>query len=168
MSEPNRRLARTFARRRITTAVTKPMPTPKRTTTTSRSIVHSCNEKGSVESTHSQSVSQLFHGPAPRSPLHRLAVRLRHSRSNTSTEYSLPGATQLSQVHTRYRRPGIQPLHTKHCHAAVVSHGGLTDRIHNTPTRRRSHKHKTFTPRTHHTRFQHRSHEASTPRLSYR
>ena len=32
----------------------------------------------------SQSVSQLFHGPAPRSPLHRLAVRLRHSRSNTS------------------------------------------------------------------------------------
>ena len=26
---------------------------------------------------HSQSVSQLFHGPAPRSPLHRLAVRLR-------------------------------------------------------------------------------------------
>ena len=47
-----------------------------------------------------QSVSQLFHGPAPRSPLHRLAVRLRHSRSNTSTEYSLPGATQLSQVST--------------------------------------------------------------------
>ena len=40
-------------------------------------------------------VSQsVFHGPAPRSPLHRLAVRLRHSRSNTSTEYSLPGATQ--------------------------------------------------------------------------
>ena len=27
---------------------------------------------------------------------YRLAVRLRHSRSNTSTEYSLPGATQLS------------------------------------------------------------------------
>ena len=52
---------------------------------------------GSFESV-SQSVSQLFHGPAPRSPLHRLAVRLRHSRSNTSTEYSLPGATQLSQV----------------------------------------------------------------------
>ena len=45
-----------------------------------------------------QSVSQLFHGPAPRSPLYRLAVRLRHSRSNTSTEYSLLGATQLSQV----------------------------------------------------------------------
>ena len=47
---------------------------------------------------YKHSVSQLFHGPAPRSPLHRLAVRLRHSRSNTSTEYSLPGATQLSQV----------------------------------------------------------------------
>ena len=46
----------------------------------------------------STSVSrQVFHGPAPRSP-HRLAVRLRRSRSNTSTEFSLPGATQLSQV----------------------------------------------------------------------
>ena len=32
----------------------------------------------------SQSVSQLFHGPAPRSPLHRLAVRLRHSRRAVS------------------------------------------------------------------------------------
>ena len=29
-----------------------------------------------------------FHGPVPRSPLHRLAVRLRHSRSNTSTVQS--------------------------------------------------------------------------------
>ena len=27
----------------------------------------------------SQSVSQLFHGPAPRSPLHRLSIRLRRS-----------------------------------------------------------------------------------------
>ena len=36
-----------------------------------------------VEDTQTQSVIQLFHGPAPRSPLHRLAVRLRHSRSNT-------------------------------------------------------------------------------------
>ena len=43
-----------------------------------------------------QSVSQ-FHGPTPRSP-HRLSIRLRRSRSTTSTEYSLPGATQLSQV----------------------------------------------------------------------
>ena len=34
-----------------------------------------------------QSVSQLFHGPAPRSPLHRLVVRLRHSRSNTSNSF---------------------------------------------------------------------------------
>ena len=39
-----------------------------------------------------------FHGPTPRSPLHRLSIRLRRSRSTTSTEYSLPGATQLSQV----------------------------------------------------------------------
>ena len=46
---------------------------------------------GLVRGGASQSVSQLFHGPAPRSPLHRLAVRLRHSQSNTSTEYSLPG-----------------------------------------------------------------------------
>ena len=39
---------------------------------------------------------QLFHGPTPRSPLHRLAIRLSRSRSNTSTEYSLSaGATQL-------------------------------------------------------------------------
>ena len=45
----------------------------------------------------SELVDQLFHGPAPRSPLHRLGVRLRHSRSNTSTEYSLPGATQLNR-----------------------------------------------------------------------
>ena len=33
-----------------------------------------------------QSVSPLFHGPAPRSPLRRLSVRLRRYRSNTSTE----------------------------------------------------------------------------------
>ena len=46
----------------------------------------------------SKSLSQLFHGPTPRSPLHRLSIRLRRSRSTTSTEYSLPGATQLSQV----------------------------------------------------------------------
>ena len=32
-----------------------------------------------------QSVSQLFHGPAPRSPLHRLSIRLRRSRSNSLT-----------------------------------------------------------------------------------
>ena len=44
----------------------------------------------------SQSVS-YFTVP-PRAHPSRLAVRLRHSRSNTSTEYSLPGATQLSQV----------------------------------------------------------------------
>ena len=52
-----------------------------------------------LDEERNQSVSQLlFHGPAPRSPLHRLAVRLRHSRSNTNTEYSLPGATQLNAI----------------------------------------------------------------------
>ena len=59
---------------------------------------YSTAELGRAVAVAHQSVSQLFHGPAPRSPLHRLAVRLRHSRSNTSTENSLPGATQLSQV----------------------------------------------------------------------
>ena len=59
---------------------------------------YSTAELGRAVAVAHQSVSQLFHGPAPRSPLHRLAVGLRHSRSNTSTEYSLPGATQLSQV----------------------------------------------------------------------
>ena len=34
----------------------------------------------------SSPVSQLFHGPTPRSPLNRLSIRLRLSRSNTSTE----------------------------------------------------------------------------------
>ena len=42
-----------------------------------------------------RSRSRSFHGPAPRSPLHRLSIRLRRSRSTTSTQYSLPGATQL-------------------------------------------------------------------------
>ena len=35
-----------------------------------------CGVRGEFEGgAVSQSVSQLFHGPAPRSPLHRLAVR---------------------------------------------------------------------------------------------
>ena len=42
--------------------------------------------------------TSLFSRSRPARSPHRLAVRLRHSRSNTSTEYSLPGATQLSQV----------------------------------------------------------------------
>ena len=47
----------------------------------------------------SQSVSHSFTvPPRARSPLRRLSVRLRHSRSNTSTKYSLPGAfTGVSQ-----------------------------------------------------------------------
>ena len=51
----------------------------------------------------SVSVSQLFHGPIPRftpapAQVHRLAIRLRRSRSNTSTEYSLSGATQMGRM----------------------------------------------------------------------
>ena len=34
-------------------------------------------------------LNQFFHGPAPRSPLRRLSVRLRRSRSNTSIEYGI-------------------------------------------------------------------------------
>ena len=57
-----------------------------------------------------QSVSQVFHGPAPRSP-HRLAVRLRRSRSNTSTEFSLPGAYSIvaSEV-SLSQRTGCSPV----------------------------------------------------------
>ena len=52
-------------------------------------------------------ISQLFHGPAPRSPLYtgsQSGSGLRHSRSNTSTEYSLPVTTVLyiySELGTR-------------------------------------------------------------------
>ena len=66
------------------------------------------NRGQDTRANRTQSVNQLFHGPAPRSPLHRLAVRLRHSRSNTRTEYSLPGATQLSQVQVRSISPSGQ------------------------------------------------------------
>ena len=66
--------------------------------TPTRKLYTNLNRGQDTRANRTQSVNQLFHGPAPRSPLHRLAVRLRHSRSNTSTEYSLPGATQLSQV----------------------------------------------------------------------
>ena len=52
-----------------------------------------------------QSVSQLFHSPSPRSPLHRLSVRFRRSRSNTSTEYSLPGV--LRPAVAAVKRSGV-------------------------------------------------------------
>ena len=87
-------------------------------TVTARSVCvlfRSCPQQGpqTNKGATSQSVSQLFHGPAPRSPLYWLAVRLRHSRSNTSTDYmySLPGATQLSQVRS------ISPSATNHVHS---------------------------------------------------
>ena len=38
---------------------------------------------------------RLFHGPAPRSHLRRLSVRLRRSRSNTSTAYRVLAPTGL-------------------------------------------------------------------------
>ena len=46
----------------------------------------------------SQSVMSRSHPHPALKPLHRPSIRLRRSRSTTSTEYSLPGATQLSQV----------------------------------------------------------------------
>ena len=51
-----------------------------------------------IELCVAQSVSQ-FHGPTPRAPLHRLSIRLRRSRSTTSTEYSLPGGLHVRQLH---------------------------------------------------------------------
>ena len=63
------------------------------------------------------SVSQLFHGPAPRSPLHRLAVRLRHSRSDTSTEYEYysiqrypAGRVDVVSASQRLYLPDILPI----------------------------------------------------------
>ena len=48
-----------------------------------------------------QSVSQLFHGPAPRSnPSQSGSATPGRTRSNTSTEYSFPGATVLFQIST--------------------------------------------------------------------
>ena len=66
---------------------------------------------------NSQSVSQLFHGPTPRSPLHRLAVRLRHSRSNTSTEYSLVNSE------TSFGKPSVHTIlrNTLHVHVQGCS-----------------------------------------------
>ena len=76
-----------------------------------------------------QSVSQLFHGLTPRSPLHRLSVRFRRSRSNTSTEYSLPGATQLSQVRSispSAQRAGCSLSLLIHAYVPVKRHRGRT------------------------------------------
>ena len=92
---------------------------------------------------NSQSVSQLFHGPAPRSPLHRLAVKLRHSRSNTSTEYSLPGATQLSQVRS------VSPSgHSQQVHSGTTLHAHHTRFILMLATCNtyRAHRHRSESP----------------------
>ena len=72
--------------------------------------------------------SQLFHGPAPRSPLYRLAVRLRHSRSNTSTEYSLaPGGYSIVAWITVCEplNAGLPPK--KHVYATSHTESGLND-----------------------------------------
>ena len=58
-----------------------------------------------------QSVSQLFHGPAPRSPLHRLAVRLRHSRSNISLQIS---TTDIYISHTSTQNVRSQKICCPH------------------------------------------------------
>ena len=71
------------------------------------------------EQSRARSVSQLFHGPAPRSPLHRLAVRLRHSRSNTSTEIRVlaPGGYSIvaSEVNLSQRTGCSLPLFALYC-----------------------------------------------------
>ena len=57
--------------------------------------------QGLVFRVFSQSVSYSISRSRPAlTHLHRLSVRLRHSRSNTSTEYSFPGATVLFQIST--------------------------------------------------------------------
>ena len=66
------------------------------------------------------SVSQLFHGPAPRSPLHRLAVRLRHSRlgvyrRNLSTNifFTADSSGVNIRAYCWYYMPAVrQPPHT--------------------------------------------------------
>ena len=67
----------------------------------------------------SQSVSQLFHGPAPRSPLHRLAVRHRHSRSSHTCnvkhweiETAGPFSTLIYYMRYYYRGHQKQPFPT--------------------------------------------------------
>ena len=62
----------------------------------------------------SQLSCQLFHGPAPRSPLRLLSVRLRRSRSNTSTEHTSPECLQLYIVGPCYRIFVLSPISVIH------------------------------------------------------
>ena len=65
------------------------------------------------------------------SPLHRLAVRLRHSRSNTSTEYSLPGTVPIYSV--------VSSVRLQSFHGPMRSHPALTP-PQKCPTRRSGRK----------------------------
>ena len=60
----------------------------------------------------SQSVSQSFHGPTPRSPLHRLAVRLRHSRS-VNSETNLNHGQDARANRTRHTTSSSTQPHAK-------------------------------------------------------
>ena len=67
--------------------------------------------------TEPQSVSQLFHGPAPRrSPLHRLAVRLRHSRTlNEVCQFSQVQSSQVKSTSHLLLRRGHVGQHLTTC-----------------------------------------------------
>ena len=112
-----------------------------------------------------QTVSQsVISRSRPALTPHRLAVRLRHSRSNTSTEYSLPGATQLSQVRSISpsgqgvpcricfvtKRSGLGPPRKKTPGGAGTTHGthGRT-RAHGHTDHTREERHKVTSIQTH-------------------
>ena len=87
-----------------------------------RTCVRSASNRCSAVGPVSQSVSYFTFPPRAVTPVpstgSHVAVRLRHSRSNTSTEYSLPGATQLSQV--RSISPSGLVLQLQHEQACVL------------------------------------------------
>ena len=60
------------------------------------------NDQNLLRHSASQSVSQLFHGPAPRSPLHRLAVRLRTNSDERGAEGPPSG------IHTTHSSSGLR------------------------------------------------------------
>ena len=84
--------------------------------------------------------SMLDHGPcgpAPRSPLHRLSIRLRRSRSTTSrTEYSLPGATHSDRLVWRYLQvyaPNLNLVKSSQVKSLVLVRAALTQAYVRTP-----------------------------------
>ena len=87
-------------------------------------------------STVTQSVSQLFHGPAPRSPLHRLALRLRHSRSNCTVHGPQRHAKSHPRTgHTREPDRGTGPDTQR---AQAHRHAGGSRDTQTVPTRAHS------------------------------